>query len=89
MASAGACLPSPSLISPCVAVIHRPGMDKSCTFLRTHFHTILYIYTVQAERVRYFVLLYFPTNLGQFSKQLTDLKSACPDIFKTPPTCTI
>ena len=30
-----------------------------------------------------------PTNLGQFSKPGTDLKSAGPDIFKTPPTCTI
>ena len=30
-----------------------------------------------------------PTNLGQFSKPGTDLKSAGPDVFKTPPTCTI
>ena len=30
-----------------------------------------------------------PTNLGQFSKPGADLKSAGPDIFKTPPTCAI
>ena len=30
-----------------------------------------------------------PTNLGQFSKPGTDLKSAGPEVFKTPPTCTI
>ena len=29
------------------------------------------------------------TNLGHFSKPGTDLKSAGPDVFKTPPTCTI
>ena len=29
------------------------------------------------------------TNLGQFSKPGTDLKSAGPDVFKTPPKCTI
>ena len=28
-------------------------------------------------------------NLGQFSKPGADLKSAGPDVFKTPPTCTI
>ena len=26
-----------------------------------------------------------PSNLGQFSKPGTDLKSAGPDVFKTPP----
>ena len=30
-----------------------------------------------------------PTNLGQLSKPGTDLKSAGPDVFKTPPTCPI
>ena len=30
-----------------------------------------------------------PTNLGQLSKPGTDLKSAGPDVFKTPPTCLI
>ena len=30
-----------------------------------------------------------PTNLGQFSKPGTDLKSVGPDVFKTPPTCKI
>ena len=30
-----------------------------------------------------------PTNLGQLSKPGTDLKSAGPDVFKTPPICTI
>ena len=30
-----------------------------------------------------------PTNLGQLSKPGTDLKTAGPDVFKTPPTCTI
>ena len=30
-----------------------------------------------------------PTNVGQFSKPGADLKSAGPDVFKTPPTCTI
>ena len=30
-----------------------------------------------------------PTKLGQFSKPGADLKSAGPDVFKTPPTCTI
>ena len=48
-------------------------------------------YTVLAKKVAYFVLLYYshPTNIGQFSKPGTDLKSAGPDVFKTPPTCTI
>ena len=38
-----------------------------------------------------FDILFFSitlTNLGQFSKQGTDLKSAGPDVLKTP-TCTI
>ena len=30
-----------------------------------------------------------PTNLGQLSKPGTDLESAGPDVFKTPPTCPI
>ena len=30
-----------------------------------------------------------PTNLGQLSKLGTDLESAGPDVFKTPPTCPI
>ena len=30
-----------------------------------------------------------PSNLGQFSKPEADLKSTGPDVFKTPPTCTI
>ena len=30
-----------------------------------------------------------PTNVCQFSKPGADLKSAGPDVFKTPPTCTI
>ena len=28
-------------------------------------------------------------NLGQFSKPGTDLESAGPEVFKTPPTCAI
>ena len=35
--------------------------------------------------VRYILFCSFtPTNLGQFLKQGTDLKTAGPDIFKTP-----
>ena len=45
------------------------------------------INTVVEKRLLYFV--FTPTNLGQFSKPGADLKSAGPDVFKTPPTCTI
>ena len=45
--------------------------------------------TVLAQSVQYFFCSITPTNLGQFSKPGTDLKSAGPDVFKIPPTCTI
>ena len=47
------------------------------------------LYTVLVKRVRYFVLLNYSYKSCQLSKPGTDLKSAGPDIFKTPPTCSI
>ena len=37
----------------------------------------------------FFVLLYTPINLVQFSKPGSDLKFAGSDNFKTPPTCLV
>ena len=46
----------------------------------------------ERERVGYFIFaLLLPQILvnGQFSKPGADLKPAGPDVFKSPPTCTI
>ena len=47
------------------------------------------LYTVLVESVGCLFCSITTTNFGLFSKPGTDLKSAGPDVSKTPPTCAI
>ena len=46
-------------------------------------------YTVVLKELDILFCSITPTNLGQILKPGTDLESAGPDVFKTPPTCPI
>ena len=47
----------------------------------------IYIYIYLSKEFDILFCSITPTNLGQLSKPGVDLKSAGPDVFKTPPAC--
>ena len=76
-------------------IICHTNKQNSSTFS----HCAYYLFTIMSiSHLVFFVIQYWqkefnilfcsitPTNLGQFSIPGTDLKSAGPDVFKTPPT---
>ena len=73
-------------MKPINYLVKEENMYKVSQNLGTPCKSLL---TVLTEKVDILFWSISPTNSGQFSKPETDLKSAGPDVFKTPPTCTI